>query len=63
LLRPKKKSFYIYFSIISASSFVIAGLMYFVYGSLRQYYLPASLAIVAAAGILVYYILTRVIEL
>ena len=58
------KSFNIFFSIIASLSVATAGVMYLAYGFLpRQYYLPLSLAITAAAGAVVYVILVRVVEL
>lgn len=60
----RKKSFGIYFSLMASFSIVIAGLLYFAYGLLpHQYYLPASLGVVALAGVVVYVILARIVEL
>lgn len=63
LIGQKKKSVYIYFSVISALSIVTAGALYAAYGDLRQYYFPIGLAVLAAAGLLVYILLTRVVDL
>lgn len=63
MIGQKKKSFYIYFSVISALTVVTAGALYLAYGDLRQYYLPIGLAVLAAAGLLVYILLTKVVEL
>ena len=58
------KSFNIFFSIIASLSIVTAGVMYLAYGFLpHQYYLPTSLGITAIAGVVVYFILVRVVEL
>lgn len=58
------KSFNVFFSIIASLSVVTAGVMYLAYGFLpHQYYLPTSLAVTAAAGVVVYFILARVVEI
>jgi hypothetical protein len=54
----------IFFSIIASLSIAAGGAMYIAYGVLpHQYYLPTSLGIMALAGVVVYLILTRVIQL
>jgi hypothetical protein len=59
-----KKSFAIYFSIITTLSVATAGAMYAVYGFLpHQDYIPAGLAVTAAAGIFVYIVLSRIVEI
>ena len=57
------KSYSIFFSIIASLSVVTAGVMYLAYGFLpRQYYLPTSLGVTVAAGVVVYFILVRLVE-
>ncbi|MDG6909486.1 MAG: hypothetical protein JRN57_01155 [Nitrososphaerota archaeon] len=58
------KSFNIFFSIIASLSVVAGGAMYVAYGVLpHQYYLVTSLGITAAAGAVVYVILSRVVQI
>ena len=58
------KSFNIFFSIIASLSIVAGGAMYVAYGVLpHQYYLVTSLGITAVAGVVVYFILARVVQL
>jgi hypothetical protein len=60
----RRKSYGIYFSIMVSFSVVVAGALYFAYGVLpRQYYLPIGLGVVVVAGALVYFILSRVVDI
>jgi hypothetical protein len=58
------KSYGIFLGMIVTLAFVLGGAMFVVYGFFpHQYYLPTSLALTAAAGIIVYVILARVVQL
>lgn len=54
----------IYFGFIATLSILVGGGMYLAYGFLPHvYYLPASLLLTVVSGILVYFIMARVVEL
>ena len=53
-----------YLSVIASFSILIGGLMYAAYGWLpHQDYLPTSLALTAASGLVVYVILVKIVRI